>query len=67
MIAEKKAPRMICGDCKHLGVTYQRHNPWKCDRFGFKSRELPARVVLQTTGTECAFYTPKAPIVRKSS
>ena len=67
MIAEKKVPRMICGDCKPLGVPYQRHNTWTCDRFGFKSRELPARVVLQTTGTECAFYTPKAPIVRKSN
>jgi len=66
MTAEKKVLRTICGDCKYLGVTYQRQNPWKCDRFGFKSKELPARVVLQATGTECALYTLKAPIVRKS-
>jgi len=66
MIAEKKVPRMICGDCTHLGITYQRQNPWKCARFGFKSKELPAKVVLQTTGTECAFYSPKSPIARKS-
>jgi len=66
MTPNRKALRTICGDCQYLGVTYQRQNPWKCDRFGFKSKELPARIVLQETGTECAFYTPKAPIVRKS-
>lgn len=56
--AAKDKPRMICGDCTHLGVTYEPRQPWRCARFGFKSRDLPARVVLHETGMECAYYTP---------
>jgi hypothetical protein len=65
MKGERKGLRMICGDCQFLGVTYQLSQPWKCSHFGFKSKDLPARVVLRETGTECAFYKPKALIVRK--
>ncbi|PVZ49633.1 hypothetical protein DD557_13340 [Thalassobacter stenotrophicus] len=56
----KRTTQGVCGDCKYLGVTYQPHQPWSCTRFGFKSRELPARVVLRETGTECAYKTPRA-------
>jgi hypothetical protein len=56
-------PRIICGDCQHLGVTYEPRQPWKCSQFGFKSKDLPARVVLNETGMECAYYTAR---VRKT-
>lgn len=66
MTVDRKVPRMICGDCRYLGVTYQPRNPWKCGRFAFKSKDLPAAVVFRETGTECAFYHPKAPIARNT-
>jgi hypothetical protein len=59
MTQPARPPRLICGDCKHLGVTYEPNRPWRCSAFGFKSRDLPARVVFQETGTECAYYTPR--------
>ena len=65
MKGASKGLRITCGDCQFLGVTYQLNQPWKCSRFGFKSKDLPARVVLRETGMECAYYTSKAPLVRK--
>ena len=58
--SKANAPRIVCGDCRYLGVTYEPARPWRCARFGFKSRELPARVVLRETGMECAFYASRA-------
>ncbi|AGI74737.1 hypothetical protein OA238_118p0405 (plasmid) [Octadecabacter arcticus 238] len=57
-------PRMVCGNCRFLGVTYQPHQPWKCMRFGFKSKEIPASVVFRETGTECALYEPRTQLPR---
>lgn len=62
----KKTPRIVCGDCRHLGVTYQPSRPWRCGFFGFKSQDLPARVVLRETGMECAYYNPRANGPRKT-
>lgn len=60
MTDDEKKPRIVCGNCRHLGVTYQPSRPWRCGFFGFKSLNLPARVVLRETGMECAYYTPRA-------
>jgi hypothetical protein len=57
-----KAVRDVCGDCQHLGVTYEASQPWRCAKFGFKSRDLPARVVLRETGMECAYYSARVRI-----
>ena len=47
-----------CFACRHLFITHQTQRPYGCRRFGFKSRFLPSRVVLQETGMKCAYYNP---------
>ncbi|HCW84870.1 MAG TPA: hypothetical protein DHC76_12790 [Rhodobacteraceae bacterium] len=54
-----KKPRVMCGDCQYLRLTYEPRHPWSCSRFGFKSREIPARLVLNETGMECAYYSSR--------
>lgn len=49
----------MCGDCQYLRLTYEPRHPWSCSRFGFKSREIPARLVLNETGMECAYYSSR--------
>ena len=44
-----------CHGCLHYFVTYDRHRPYGCARFGFKTNSLPARVVVESTGTQCAY------------
>ena len=53
----KKIPNkdLICGGCKHFFVTYDMHKPWGCHHFGFKSKKLPAMLVIETSGTKCAY------------
>ena len=44
----------MCSDCRHYFVTYDPNRPWGCRHFGFKSKKIPALVVLETSGTNCA-------------
>ena len=49
-------PRLTCQQCRYLFVTHDRHKPWGCRIFGFKSPYLPGQVVATTSGTKCANY-----------
>ena len=44
-----------CNGCTHFFVTYDRHRPYGCARFGFKTKSLPAQVVIESTGMQCAY------------
>ena len=44
-----------CHGCMHYFVTYDRHRPYGCARFGFKTKTLPAQVVIESTGMQCAY------------
>lgn len=52
-------PRLTCHQCRHLFVTHDRHRPWGCSVFGFKSPFLPGQVVMTTSGTKCANYAKR--------
>ena len=47
--------RLNCRGCRHFFVTYEPRNPWGCRQFGFKGKNLPAQIVYQSTGMQCAY------------
>jgi hypothetical protein len=52
-------PRLSCTGCANLFVTHDKHRPWGCRAFGFKSPYLPGQVVMTTSGTKCANYSQR--------
>ena len=44
-----------CHGCAHYFVTYDRHRPYGCTKFGFKTKSLPSLVVIESTGMQCAY------------
>ncbi|MDA8654806.1 hypothetical protein N9M50_06780 [Alphaproteobacteria bacterium] len=58
-------PRLTCTACRHLFVTHDRHRPWGCSYFGFKSPNLPGQTVFSSSGTKCANYEKR--IAKKTS
>ncbi len=48
-----------CFRCRHLVITWERGRGYACRAMGFKSREIPWRVVLQSSGRPCLLYEPK--------
>ena len=54
-------PRLTCFQCRFLRVTHDARRPWACNKFGFKSPNLPGQVVFASTGTKCANYLLREP------
>ena len=54
-------PAPDCLKCRHYFITHDPQQPRGCRAYGFKSRELPAQVVLATSGLPCHFFTPRLP------
>jgi ribosomal protein L37AE/L43A len=54
MMPMKQKNKLLCSDCAYFFVTYETHKPWGCRHFGFKSKKLPAQVVTEASGTNCA-------------
>jgi hypothetical protein len=52
-------PTIVCRNCKHYFVTWDKRRPHGCRAMGFKSRELPSRLVLKISGSACLKYAPK--------
>jgi len=55
----------MCSDCVHFFVTYEQSRPWGCRHFGFKAKKIPAQVVLETSGTNCASKIVRKPLGRQ--
>jgi hypothetical protein len=53
VVDQKNAIR--CHGCIHYFITYDRYRPYGCARFGFKTKILPAQVVIESTGMQCAY------------
>ncbi|MCL1981085.1 MAG: hypothetical protein FWG62_08445 [Proteobacteria bacterium] len=51
--------RPNCLACLHSFITYDPRQPRGCRAYGFKSRDLPSRVILATSGTECRLFAPR--------
>lgn len=48
-----------CHDCENFFVTWDNKAPMGCRSFGFKGKQLPSLVVLQTTGQQCCYFRDK--------
>jgi hypothetical protein len=56
---QRGSQRINCYDCRHLFITHEPAHPHGCRLIGFKSRELPAFVVLRNSGAPCRLFEPK--------
>lgn len=54
-----------CHKCKHYYITWENGFPHGCRAMGFKSRELPSRVVYLNSGAECLLFDLKIKISSK--
>ncbi len=54
-MANLKDIKISCYGCKHFFITHKPQRPYGCSIFGFESKKLPAMVVIETTGTQCAY------------
>jgi hypothetical protein len=48
-----------CQACRNYFITHDPRQPRGCRAYGFKSRDLPSRVVLATSGMPCRLFTPR--------
>lgn len=48
-----------CFKCRHFYITHEPTHPYGCQAMGFKSRQVPSRVVRQNSGMECQLFSPK--------
>lgn len=54
------APNQVnCMACRHFYITYEPSHPYGCRALGFKSKELPCRVVYVSSGMECQSFSKK--------
>ncbi len=49
-----------CLGCRHFFITYQPRQPRGCRAYGFKSHQMPSRVVLASSGKPCQLFAPKS-------
>jgi hypothetical protein len=45
-----------CMQCRHFFITHEAAHPRGCRAYGFKSRRLPAMVVLESSGQPCRLF-----------
>ncbi|MBF0453548.1 MAG: uracil-DNA glycosylase [Magnetococcales bacterium] len=56
---DKKAPRILCLDCRHFKITWEPSHPRACQAMGFKTKNWPCFEVLNTSGEPCMKFSPK--------
>jgi hypothetical protein len=56
---ENPAKEIDCFSCRHFYITYDPSFPYGCRVPGFKSRLLPAKEMLATSGIECQLFLEK--------
>ena len=56
---QKEREKIDCFKCKHFYVTWDQSFPRGCKAMGFKSKEMPADVVYQSSGMECMRFEEK--------
>jgi hypothetical protein len=48
-----------CHDCENFFVSWDARAPLGCNVFGFKGKQLPSLVVLQSSGQPCSYFRDK--------
>ncbi|WP_415036310.1 hypothetical protein [Azonexus sp.] len=47
-----------CRDCRHYYITFVPNMPYGCRELGFQSAQEPARVVFNSSGQHCLYFSP---------
>ncbi len=48
-----------CLRCMHYFITYDVARPRGCRAYGFKARQMPDRVVAESSGQPCRLFSPR--------
>lgn len=56
---ERKTAKVECRRCVHFYITWDEFFPRGCKALSFKSREVPSKVVFDSSGMECQKFEPK--------
>lgn len=48
-----------CFKCRYFFITWDENQPRGCKAFGFKTKQMPSAVVLESSGQACLKFTPK--------
>lgn len=48
-----------CFKCRHFVLTYETRRGYACRAMGFRSRTIPWKVVLRSSGMPCQVFSPK--------
>ena len=51
--------KIDCFQCKYFFITWDKSFPRGCRALGFKSREMPCRMVRQASGMDCLKFEKK--------
>ncbi|MCB4358777.1 hypothetical protein [Quatrionicoccus australiensis] len=51
--------RPRCNACEHFHITFDPNFRYGCRALAFKSRRLPERDVIESSGQLCQFFAPK--------
>ena len=54
-MAEQEQMKVRCHGCIYFFITHEAQRPYGCTKFGFKAKKLPSTIVIETTGTQCAY------------
>ena len=55
----QKNETIKCHGCTYFYITYKQYKPYGCKAYGFISRNIPSKVVLDTSGIKCAYKKDK--------
>jgi hypothetical protein len=55
-----------CFKCKHFFITWEHQRGYACRAMGFKSKQVPWRVVVRESGMPCLMFSPKPTPVKRS-
>jgi hypothetical protein len=55
-----------CFKCKHFYITWEHNRGYACRAMGFKSRQVPWRVVVRESGMPCLMFSPKPTPLKRS-
>jgi hypothetical protein len=54
-----KTTQVDCFQCRYFYTTWEASEPRGCKAFGFKTSQMPSKVVVESSGEPCLKFSPK--------
>lgn len=64
--SNKRSQTPNCFKCKHFYITWEHSRGYACQAMGFKSQQIPWRVVVRESGMPCLMFSPKPTPIKRS-